>query len=60
MDGLDDLADFGEKLAAATIRTVESGRMTGDLAAITSLEHVEKLSTLGFISAVREELEKMI
>ena len=60
MDGLDDLADFGEKLAAATIRTVESGRMTGDLAAITSLEHVEKLSTLGFISAVREKLEKMI
>ncbi len=60
MDSLDDLVDFGEKLAAATIRTVESGRMTGDLAAITSLEHVEKLSTLGFISAVREELEKMI
>ena len=60
MDGLDDLASFGEKLAAATIQAVESGKMTGDLAAITSLEHVEKLSTLGFISAVREELEKMM
>mgnify|MGYP002802155868 FL=1 len=39
LDGLQDLQEFADKLEKATIATIESGRMTKDLALITSLPH---------------------
>ena len=47
-----------DKLEAATIKTIESGNMTKDLALITSLENVNVLNSEGFIKAIRAELEK--
>ena len=60
LDGTPALADFADKLEKATLTTIESGRMTGDLARITKLPHPETLDTAGFIVAVRQELEKLL
>ena len=56
LDELPELVAFADKLEAATVAVIESGRMTGDLALITSLENTQKLSTREFILAVAEEL----
>ena len=56
LDELPELVDFANRLEAATVHTIESGRMTGDLARITSLENPETLGTREFILAIRENL----
>ena len=58
MDGIQELQDFADKLENATLGTIESGKMTKDLALITSLENVTVLNSEGFIKAVRESLEQ--
>jgi isocitrate dehydrogenase len=58
LDGLQDLCDFADTLEKACLNTIESGKMTKDLALITSLENVTVLSSEGFIKAIREEIEK--
>ena len=60
LDGNSDLAAFADKLEHATLTTIESGKMTGDLIIISDLENKEKLSTLGFIKAVRETLDALM
>ena len=57
LDGLTDLVHFADALERAVIHTIESGRMTGDLALISRLPHVEKLDTEAFILAVRNSLD---
>ncbi|HIV68301.1 MAG TPA: NADP-dependent isocitrate dehydrogenase [Candidatus Butyricicoccus stercorigallinarum] len=57
LDGLSELSAFADKLEKACIDTVESGKMTKDLALITTLDNVTPLNTQGFIQAVRETLE---
>ena len=57
LDGLSELASFADALEAATLAPIEAGRMTGDLARITSLPDPQALSTEEFIAAVRAELE---
>ena len=57
LDHLPELSAFADKLEKACIDTVESGKMTKDLALITTLEDVTPLNTEGFIKAVRETLE---
>lgn len=58
LDGLPELAAFAEKLEHATLATIESGKMTGDLARITKLPDPVTLDTAGFILAIRQELER--
>ncbi len=60
LDGNEALVDFAGKLEKATLDTIESGKMTGDLIRICNLPHKEKLSTHGFIKAVRATLEKSL
>lgn len=60
LDGNPALMDFADKLEAATIQTIESGKMTKDLVLLTTLENVTALSSEGFIQAIRENLEKML
>ena len=57
LDGLSELSAFADKLEKPCIDTVESGKMTKDLALITTLDNVTPLNTQGFIQAVRETLE---
>lgn len=54
------LSDFADKLEKACVDTIESGKMTKDLALITSIENPTVLSSEDFIKAVRETLEKML
>ena len=55
MDGIQERQDFADKLEKATLGTIESGKMTKDLALITG-ENVT-LNGEKFVSAVRESLE---
>ena len=57
LDNIPELSAFADKLEAACIKTIESGKMTKDLALITSLEDVTVLNSEDFIKAIREELE---
>ena len=58
LDGLAELTAFGERLEKATLDTIESGKMTGDLTGLFSLQGVtpQKLSTENFIKAIAERL----
>lgn len=58
LDGIEELISFADKLDEATLETIESGKMTGDLALITTIPDVEKLGTEEFILAVKENLDK--
>lgn len=58
LDQISELGVFADKLEAATVKTIESGKMTKDLALITTIEHPTVLNSEAFIKAVREELEK--
>ena len=58
LDEIPELMAFADKLEEATLETIESGKMTGDLALITNIENVEKLDTEAFILAIRETLNK--
>ena len=59
LDELPDLCEFADKLEKATLSTIESGKMTKDLALITSLTDVTVLNSENFIKAIRETLENM-
>ena len=58
LDGNKDLMNFADALEKATLSTIESGKMTKDLALITSLKDVTVLNSQDFIKAIREQLEK--
>ncbi len=60
LDGLDDLMEFADKLEKATIETIESGVMTGDLAAISTLENKKTVDTETFLREVNARLEKSV
>lgn len=60
LDELPQLQEFADKLEKATIDTIESGKMTKDLALITTLENVTVLNSENFIKEVRKTLEAML
>ena len=60
MDQLPELGKFADALEAATLETIESGKMTKDLALITSIPNPTALSSEGFIKAIRETLEQKL
>jgi len=51
--------DFADKLEKATLQTIEEGKMTKDLALITSLENVTVLNSEGFIRAIRDTFDNL-
>ena len=59
LDDIPALVGFAERLEQATIKTIESGRMTKDLALITSLKEVQVKSSGEFIQEIRKTLEAM-
>ncbi|MDY6285779.1 MAG: NADP-dependent isocitrate dehydrogenase [Lachnospiraceae bacterium] len=60
LDSIPELCDFADKLEQATIDTIESGKMTGDLVRITTLKNVKKLNSEEFIQAIHMELERKL
>lgn len=60
MDETPAICDFADKLEKATLDTIESGQMTGDLKLITTLPNAVKLNTEDFIKAIRKTLEESL
>ncbi len=62
LDNLEDLVKFGENLEKATIQTIESGLMTGDLVSIFKKEGVTptKLNSKEFLQAIAKNLKNLI
>ena len=57
LDGNKELQDFADALEKATLSVIESGKMTKDLALITSMKDVTVLNSEGFIKEIRKALE---
>ena len=55
-----DLIDFANKLEKASIKTIEDGKMTKDLAALAEHDNIQALNTFEFIAAVRKTLEEIL
>ena len=56
MDKLDDLVEFAHKVEKAVLDTVASGKMTGDLALITTNSNVEVMDLDGFLTEVASKI----
>ncbi len=59
LDNNKELMAFADKLEQATIQTIEQGKMTKDLALITSLKDVTVLNSEDFIKEIRKTLETL-
>ena len=60
LDELPELMKFADNLEKATIQTIEEGVMTGDLAALSTLENKQKVDIEEFLLAVNERLQKLM
>ena len=60
LDGIHTLMEFADKLEAACVKTIEEGKMTKDLALITSIEQPTVLNSQDFIRAIRQSLEETL
>ena len=60
LDDISELISFANHLEQATLSTIEAGKMTKDLALITSLKDVTVLNSKEFICEIRKELEKIL
>jgi len=60
LDDNKELQEFADKLDAACIKTIEDGKMTKDLALITSNPNVSVLNSYDFIKAIRVTLEEIL
>ncbi|MGL5258818.1 MAG: NADP-dependent isocitrate dehydrogenase [Lachnospiraceae bacterium] len=58
LDEQQELVAFANKLEAATLKVIEDGKMTKDLALITTFENPTILNSGDFIKEIRKELEK--
>ena len=56
LDDNQELVTFAKRLEDATLQTIESGRMTKDLALITSIENPTVLNSEEFIKTVAQKL----
>lgn len=59
LDSIPELVAFADKLEKATLKTIEDGKMTKDLALITELKDVTVLNSENFIKAIRETMDAM-
>lgn len=60
LDKNEALTSFADKLEEASLKTIEAGRMTKDLALITTLENPDVLSSEAFIKEIRNTLEELL
>ena len=59
-DNIPELTSYADKLEKATIDTIESGVMTGDMAALSKLENKRSVYSEEFLGAIAERLEKLM
>ena len=58
MDNLPELIHYADALEKATVRTIEEGVMTGDLAALSSIENKKKVDTETFLKEIGKRLKE--
>lgn len=59
LDHNQEMVVFADKLEKATLSTIEAGKMTKDLALITSIQNVKVLNSIDFVKSIRETLDQM-
>ena len=59
LDDIPELSAFADKLEKACIKTIEDGKITKDLALITSIENPTVLNSRDFIIEIRKTLESL-
>lgn len=57
LDGTPELASFAKRLEAATLRTIEEGDMTGDLAKLATPAPAKSLDSWEFVDAIARRLQ---
>ncbi|MDP4094769.1 MAG: NADP-dependent isocitrate dehydrogenase [Bacillota bacterium] len=60
LDGSSDLIDFADKLEAASIKTIESGIMTKDLAVLADIKEKKVVNTENFLREIGKVLDEMM
>ena len=60
LDNIPELGAFADKLEEACIKTFESGKMTKDLAIITTLSNPVTCNTQDFIKEIRKTLDSIL
>ncbi|NYF05306.1 isocitrate dehydrogenase [Clostridium saccharobutylicum] len=60
LDNNKDLVEFANKLEKSSLKTIEDGVMTGDLAALAQHDNIKRVNTFEFIKATRKTLEAML
>ncbi|MBE6781421.1 MAG: NADP-dependent isocitrate dehydrogenase [Ruminococcaceae bacterium] len=60
LDNTPDLCDFADKLEKATIKTIEDGVMTGDLASLSTIENKRTVDTETFLVEINNRLKEMM
>ena len=58
LDNNNELIKYADALEKATIGTIESGKMTKDLALISSLDNITTLNSEEFILEIKKNLDK--
>ena len=58
MDNLPELIHYADALEKATVRTIEEGVMTGDLAALSSIGNKKKVDTETFLKEIEKRLRE--
>lgn len=59
LDGINALCVFADKMEKACITTIENGKMTNDLAIISTIENPTVLNSEDFIKAIRAAYEEL-
>lgn len=60
LDGLPELCSFADKLEKSVLKTISDGVMTGDLAAISTLENKQTTDTETFLDEIGSRLERLL
>jgi isocitrate dehydrogenase len=59
LDGNKELVDFADKLEAASIKTIENGIMTKDLAQLSEVKDKKIVNTEGFLREIKNTFDAM-
>lgn len=60
MDGIQELVSFADKLEAASIKTIEEGVMTGDLAQLSEAPNKTIVTTEEFLHEIKKRLDAIL
>ncbi len=60
LDNIPALCDYADKLEKATVSTIESGIMTGDMAALSTIENKRTVYSEEFLSTIADKLAELM